>query len=122
MPFGRTRRSATRRTSRRTATPSPTGNSARAISPRCPSAPTDAIYADPPYDVAFTHYSKGGFSWEDQVRAAKFVARHKGPGDSREPGDAAYHRAVQDSWDSTCGSRMLRAASAAPGIANPRAK
>ena len=40
---------------------------------------SDFIYADPPYDVEFTHYSKGGFSWEDQVRAAKFVARHKGP-------------------------------------------
>ena len=41
--------------------------------------PSDFIYADPPYDVEFTHYSKGGFSWEDQVRTAKFVARHKGP-------------------------------------------
>ena len=41
--------------------------------------PADFIYADPPYDVEFTHYSKGGFSWDDQVRAAKFVAKHKGP-------------------------------------------
>jgi DNA adenine methylase len=41
--------------------------------------PSDFLYADPPYDVEFTHYSKGGFSWDDQVRAAKFVARHKGP-------------------------------------------
>jgi DNA adenine methylase len=40
---------------------------------------SDFIYADPPYDVEFTHYSKGGFSWDDQVRAARFVARHKGP-------------------------------------------
>src|SRR5690606_2869260 len=28
----------------------------------------DFVYADPPYDVEFTHYSQGGFSWSDQVR------------------------------------------------------
>jgi DNA adenine methylase len=39
----------------------------------------DFIYADPPYDVEFTHYSKGGFSWEDQERTAAFLAKHKGP-------------------------------------------
>lgn len=41
--------------------------------------PTDFVYADPPYDVEFTKYSKGGFSWEDQVRTAEWLARHKGP-------------------------------------------
>jgi DNA adenine methylase len=40
---------------------------------------TDFIYADPPYDVEFTTYSAGGFSWEDQVRTAEFLARHPGP-------------------------------------------
>ncbi len=39
----------------------------------------DFVYADPPYDVPFTAYSKGGFSWEDQVRTAKWLSRHKGP-------------------------------------------
>jgi len=39
----------------------------------------DFVYADPPYDVEFTHYSQGGFSWDDQVRAAKWLARHRGP-------------------------------------------
>jgi DNA adenine methylase len=39
----------------------------------------DFIYADPPYDVEFTHYSKGGFSWEDQERTAAFLAKHGGP-------------------------------------------
>ena len=39
----------------------------------------DFVYADPPYDVPFTQYSKGGFSWEDQQRAAELLARHKGP-------------------------------------------
>ena len=32
----------------------------------------DFVYADPPYDVEFTTYSAGGFSWDDQVRTANF--------------------------------------------------
>jgi DNA adenine methylase len=39
----------------------------------------DFIYADPPYDVEFTHYSRGGFSWEDQERTAVYLAKHRGP-------------------------------------------
>jgi DNA adenine methylase len=39
----------------------------------------DFIYADPPYDVEFTSYSKEGFDWEDQVRLAEWLARHPGP-------------------------------------------
>lgn len=39
----------------------------------------DFVYADPPYDVQFTHYSVGGFSWDDQVRTAKWLSKHKGP-------------------------------------------
>ena len=39
----------------------------------------DFVYADPPYDVEFTTYSAGGFSWDDQERAAAFLARHDGP-------------------------------------------
>lgn len=41
--------------------------------------PDDFIYADPPYDVEFTSYSAGGFSWEDQVRTAELLAQHRGP-------------------------------------------
>ena len=37
------------------------------------------VYADPPYDVEFTAYSQGGFSWDDQVRTAEVLARHQGP-------------------------------------------
>lgn len=44
-----------------------------------PLAKGDFVYADPPYDVEFTHYSQGGFSWDDQVRAAEWLARHRGP-------------------------------------------
>jgi DNA adenine methylase len=39
----------------------------------------DFIYADPPYDVEFTSYAKEGFDWEDQVRAAEWLAKHQGP-------------------------------------------
>jgi DNA adenine methylase len=41
--------------------------------------PADFIYADPPYDVEFTSYSPGGFSWPDQVRLAEWLAGHPGP-------------------------------------------
>jgi DNA adenine methylase len=41
--------------------------------------PSDFIYADPPYDVEFTQYAQGGFSWQDQERAARFFAAHRGP-------------------------------------------
>jgi DNA adenine methylase len=41
--------------------------------------PTDFIYADPPYDVEFTSYSKDGFTWDDQVRTAEWLTRHTGP-------------------------------------------
>jgi DNA adenine methylase len=39
----------------------------------------DFVYADPPYDVEFRQYSQGGFGWEEQVRAAEWLARHPGP-------------------------------------------
>lgn len=41
--------------------------------------PEDFVYADPPYDVEFTSYSAGGFTWEDQVRTAELLAQHRGP-------------------------------------------
>ncbi len=39
----------------------------------------DFVYADPPYDVEFRQYAKGGFSWDDQRRLAEWLARHGGP-------------------------------------------
>jgi DNA adenine methylase len=44
-----------------------------------PVADDDFIYADPPYDVEFTHYSTGGFGWEEQERAAEWLSKHNGP-------------------------------------------
>lgn len=41
--------------------------------------PDDFVYADPPYDVEFTQYSKEGFAWRDQVRLAEWLADHPGP-------------------------------------------
>lgn len=41
--------------------------------------PDDFVYADPPYDVPFTQYARGRFSWDDQVRAAQWLTRHRGP-------------------------------------------
>lgn len=46
---------------------------------KLPLAPDDFLYADPPYDVEFTTYSAGGFSWVDQQRAAAWLAAHTGP-------------------------------------------
>lgn len=41
--------------------------------------PDDFVYADPPYDVQFTTYARGGFSWADQERTAAWLAQHRGP-------------------------------------------
>ncbi len=41
--------------------------------------PDDFVYADPPYDVEFTSYSPGGFTWADQERLARRLAAHPGP-------------------------------------------
>ena len=41
--------------------------------------PDDFIYADPPYDVEFTKYSKEDFVWKDQERLAEWLAAHTGP-------------------------------------------
>ncbi len=39
----------------------------------------DFIYADPPYDVEFTAYTKTGFRWDDQQRLTAWLVRHEGP-------------------------------------------
>jgi DNA adenine methylase len=44
-----------------------------------PLAAGDFVYADPPFDVEFTQYVKQPFTWDDQVRAAEWLARHDGP-------------------------------------------
>jgi DNA adenine methylase len=40
--------------------------------------PDDFIYADPPYDVQFTKYSQNDFTWDDQVRLTRWLAKHPG--------------------------------------------
>ena len=39
----------------------------------------DFVYADPPYDVEFRQYSKDGFGWDEQVRTAEWLSKHRGP-------------------------------------------
>jgi len=41
--------------------------------------PEDFIYSDPPYDVEFTKYSAQDFKWNDQIRLAEWLAKHRGP-------------------------------------------
>jgi DNA adenine methylase len=38
----------------------------------------DFVYADPPYDVEFTKYTKEDFTWKDQVRLAEWLTQHRG--------------------------------------------
>jgi DNA adenine methylase len=37
------------------------------------------VYADPPYDVEFTHYNAHGFGWEEQLRLAKYLSTLSNP-------------------------------------------
>jgi DNA adenine methylase len=39
----------------------------------------DFVYADPPYDNAYTGYAGIGFSYEDQERLARTLSKHEGP-------------------------------------------
>ena len=39
----------------------------------------DFVYADPPYDVQFTQYSQQDFRWDEQVRLARWLRKHRGP-------------------------------------------
>ena len=41
--------------------------------------PGDFVYADPPYDQTEVKYHAGGFTWDDQVRLANWLAKHDGP-------------------------------------------
>ena len=46
----------------------------------CRSSPDDFVYADPPYDVEFTHYARAASRGSDQERTAPMVSRdHAGP-------------------------------------------
>ena len=40
---------------------------------------SDFVYADPPYDVPFTSYSRERFGWPEQVRLARWLSAHAGP-------------------------------------------
>jgi DNA adenine methylase len=42
-------------------------------------APGDLLYVDPPYDCEFTKYTKGGFTWDDQVRLVEWLNQFYNP-------------------------------------------
>src|SRR5262249_47993352 len=70
----------------------------------------DFVYADPPYDVEFTHYSKGGFGWPEQVRTAEWPGRHKGPvilANQATPRIVALYRALDFSLMFVDGPRRI---------------
>ncbi|MGH7913362.1 MAG: DNA adenine methylase [Candidatus Binataceae bacterium] len=72
--------------------------------------PRDFIYADPPYDVEFTQYSKESFGWEEQVRLAEFLARHRGPvvlSNQATPRILRLYRALGFSIKRLSGPRMI---------------
>ena len=70
--------------------------------------PDDFVYADPPYDVEFTQYAKEGFSWDEQVRAAEWLARHSGPSCFRTRPPSVSSRSTS-AWDSRLNSSRRRA-------------
>ena len=65
--------------SRHTARRSRAGCSRAWISSSSNSRPDDFVYADRRTTWTSPHYSKGGFGWEEQERAAEWLSKHKGP-------------------------------------------
>ena len=83
--------------------------------------PDDFVYADPPYDVPFTQYARKQFSWDDQVRAAEWLARHPGPvvlSNQATPRVVALYEKLGYGLRSC----RRRAGSVAPATARPREK
>jgi len=73
VPFGRYKKLIYKTDSQSTSPHSRTGNSRAWTSKRYRLEAGDFIYADPPYDVEFTQYSKEDFGWDDQVRLAELL-------------------------------------------------
>lgn len=70
----------------------------------------DFIYADPPYDVEFTQYSKEQFGWDEQMRLAEFLARHRGPvvlSNQATPRIVRLYRKLGFSIRRLCAPRMI---------------
>ena len=54
--------------------------------------PGDFVYADPPYDVEFTQYSKEAFGWDMQVRLAEWLSNARWACRAVEPGDRPHQK------------------------------
>lgn len=57
--------------------------------------PGDFIYADPPYDTQFTQYSPDGYTWDDQIRLAMWLAGHALNGCSVVASNQATDRIIE---------------------------
>ena len=117
-----TRASATRATSRRTGRVRGAGRSRLRDVEDVPLERGDFVYADPPYDVDFTHYSKGGFCWEDQERTAGWLAKHRGPVVLVNQATPRVERLYRHARLRVRFPRCARAASAAPATGHPPAR
>ena len=91
-------------------------SSSSSSSPPTSSTPTR------PTTSQFTQYSKGGFGWDEQERAAEWLSKHTGSGGAVQPGHAAHREAVPQPEVRPAVPRTRRAASAAPATARRRAK
>jgi len=73
---------------------------------------------DPPYDVPFTQYARGRFSWDDQVRARRVARAPSGSGGALEPGTRASSRSTSG-WDMTVRFLGARAGFSCTGDRTP---
>ena len=86
-----------------------------------PVEPDDFIYADPPYDVDFRQYSPRGFSWDDQVRTAQFLASHPDRSCSpTRPRRGSLRSTIRSAMNSACSTHQ--GGSAATATARPPGK
>ena len=86
-----------------------------------PVADADFIYADPPYDVEFTQYARGRFTWDDQERTAsgwRATAGRSSSSTRRRPGS----RRCIESSGTTCVSCWRPDGSTTPAIAHRRVR
>ena len=54
----------------------------------------DFVYADPPYDVEFRQYARGGFPWDDSEENSPCSLQARWTGRAREPGNETNQATV----------------------------
>ncbi len=90
--------------------------------------PDDFIYADPPYDVEFTQYSKEAFGWDGAGAAGRVAGAARRPRSSGSSfsSSARFARSPPGSWSSSMLSvavtRARRRATSRSGLTSSRGK